>query len=151
MGEICCWSCHYPPLFKVLATTYRDPYNIQRCMNMATSAIKTCKSVDPKEELLIDLDVAINETKLTLGSLNQIKQTMLNNSNIISDSFCSSLSRFTFKPTFPFPKFVHWAVENYAPSTRQILSSYGTRVIVTINPKTLRKAFCLPIRNPNYV
>ena len=67
---------------------------------MATSSIKTCKSTDPKEEILIDLDASI---ELTLGTLSQIKQTISDNSNIISDSFCSSLSQFTIEPTFPFP------------------------------------------------
>ena len=118
---------------------------------MVTSAIKTCKSVDPKEELLIDLDATIKETKLTLGTLNQINQTILDNSNIISNSFYSSLSQFTIEPTFPFLKFVHWDEENYAPSLKQILSSNGTRVIVTVNLETLRKAFFLPIPNSNSV
>ena len=34
-----------------------------------TNTIKTYKSVDPKEELLIDLDVTIKEIELTLGTL----------------------------------------------------------------------------------
>ena len=34
---------------------------------------KTCKSIDLKEELLIDLDAEIKETKLTVGTLSQIK------------------------------------------------------------------------------
>ena len=116
---------------------------------MVTSTIKTYKSVDPKEELLIDVDATIKETELTLGTLNQIKKTILDNSNIISDSLCSSLSQFTIEPTFPFPEFVHWVVENYVSSTMQILSLDGTRVIITINAETLRKAFCLPIPNFN--
>ena len=118
---------------------------------MATSTIQTYKKVYPKKELLIDLDVAIKETESTLGTLSQIKQTILDNSNIISDTLCSSLSQFTIEPTFPFPEFIHWVVENYAPSTKQILFTDGTRVIVTINPKTLRKAFYLPIPKPNFV
>lgn len=77
---------------------------------MATVAIKSCKLVDPKEEFLVDLDSSIQENKLTLGSLDQIKQTILDNSNIISDSLCSSLSQFTLQPTFPYPEFVHWVV-----------------------------------------
>ena len=85
---------------------------------MVASAIKTCKSSDPHEELLVDLDASIQESILTLGYLNQIKQIIMDNSNIISDSFCSSLSQFTFESTFPYPKFVHWIVQNYVPSTR---------------------------------
>ena len=38
-----------------------------------THFIKTSKSIDPKEELLIDLDAAIKETKLTVGTLSQVK------------------------------------------------------------------------------
>ena len=110
---------------------------------MASPTTKTCKSIDPKEEHLVDLDDSIQETILTLGSLNQIKQTILNNLNIISDSFCSSLSQFTLEPTFPHPKFVHWVVHSYVPSTKQIISFNGSRIIVSINSETLRKALCL--------
>ena len=59
---------------------------------MASPAIKSCKSIDPGEDFLVDLDASIQETKLTLGSLSQIKQTILNNSDMISESFCSTLS-----------------------------------------------------------
>ena len=76
---------------------------------MASPAIKTCKSIHPSEEHLVDLDASIQETRLTLGSLSQIKQTILNNLNIISNSSCSSLSQFSMAPTFPHPEFVHWA------------------------------------------
>lgn len=111
---------------------------------MASPAIKTCKSIDPKEEYLVDLDASIQESILTLGSLNQIKQMILENSNIIYDSFCSSLSKFSLEPTFPHLEFVHWVVHNYVPSTIQIISCNGRRIIVSINSETLRKAFCLP-------
>ena len=111
---------------------------------MASPAIKTCKFVDPKEEYLVDLDASVKESMLTLGSFNQIKQTIMDNSNIISDSFYSSLSRFTLEPTFPHPDIVHWAVQNYVPSTKQIISYNGSRIIVSINSETLRKALCLP-------
>lgn len=60
-----------------------------------------------------------------------------------------SLSQFTIEPTFPFPEFVHWVVKNYVPSTKQILSVDGTRVIATINSKSLRKALFLLVPNPN--
>ena len=50
---------------------------------MVSPAIKSCKSIDPGEDFLVDLDASIQETKLTLGSLSQIKQTILNNSDII--------------------------------------------------------------------
>ena len=44
-----------PPPAKSLPT-------FKHSINMATRAIKTCKSVDLKEELLIDLDATIKET-----------------------------------------------------------------------------------------
>ena len=74
---------------------------------MASTTIKTCKLVDPKKEFLVDLDASIQENRLTLGTLDKIKQIIMDNSNIISDSFCSSLSQFTFEPTFPYPEFAH--------------------------------------------
>lgn len=118
---------------------------------MASTTIKTCKSVDPNEELLVDLDASIQENRLTLGTLDQIKHIIMDNSNIISDSFCSSLSQFNFEPTFPYPEFVHWTVQNYVPSTKHVLSSDGSRVILTLNSKTLRKTLCLPPSNPDAV
>ena len=101
---------------------------------MVTSTIKSCNQAYPKEELIVDLDVAIRENEFTLGTLSQIKQTILDNLNIISDSFYSSLSQFVIEPTFPYPEFIHWVVQNYAPSTIQILSLDGTKVITTISP-----------------
>ena len=85
---------------------------------MLTPAIKTCKSIDPREEFLIDLDAFIQETNLSLGPLSQIKQIMLSNSNMISETFCSTLSHFSLEPTFPHPELVHWAISNYVPSTK---------------------------------
>ena len=102
-----------------------------------------------KEELLIDIDIIIKETKLTFGNLIQVKETIMDNSNIVLHTFCSSLSQFTIEPTFPFPEFIHWTVKNYVPSTRQILYADGNRVIATINSESLRKALWLPIPNPN--
>ena len=68
---------------------------------MATSAIKSCKQADPKEEFIVYLDATIRENEFTLGTLNQIKQTIFENPNIIFDSLCSSLSQFAIEPTFP--------------------------------------------------
>lgn len=118
---------------------------------MASSAIKTCKQANTKEEFLIDLDASINENEITIGTLSHIKQTILDNPNIISKSFCSSLSQFAIEPTFPYPEFIHQVVQNYAHSTKQILSSDGNRVIDTINSETLRRHLCLPSPNPNVV
>ena len=115
---------------------------------MTTHFIQTYKSTDPKEQLLNDLDAEIKETKLTIGTLGKIKKTITDNSSIISETLCLSLSEVTVEPTFPFPEFIHWAVKNYVPSTKQILSADGTRVICTINFESLRKEFFLPIPNP---
>ena len=111
---------------------------------MVSPAIKSCKSIDPGEDFFIDLDASIQETNLTLGPLSQIKQTMLSNSNMISESFCSTLSQFSLEPTFPHPKLVHWVVSNYVPSTKQVISYDGSRIIVSINSQIVRKALFLP-------
>ena len=118
---------------------------------MASPAIKSCKSIDPKEDHLVDLDASIQETRFTLGSLSQIKKTILNNFDIISDSYCSSLSQFSLEPTFPHPEFIHWVVSNYVSSTKQVLSYDGSKIVVSINPQTLRKALCFPSANSNVV
>ena len=112
-------------------------------METATSAIQTCKSVDPTESYIIDLDALITETKLTIGNQSQIKNTISQSPELISEAFCSSLSQLTVKPTFPFPELIHWSAKNYALSSRQILSADGTRVICNINSQTVRRAFNL--------
>lgn len=109
--------------------------------------IQTCKAIVLKEELLIDLDATTKEIKFTIGTLSEIKKTIPESPNLILDAFSSSLSEFTIKPTFPFPEFVHWAVKNYVPSTKQFLSADGTQVICTINSGNLRKSFFLPNMN----
>ena len=111
---------------------------------MAYPAIKTCKSIDLGENFLIELDAFIKETNLTLGPLSQIKQILLSNSNMISENFRSTLSQFSLEPTFPHPELVHWAVSNYVPSTKQVISYDGSRIIVSINSQIVRKALCLP-------
>ena len=59
---------------------------------MASPAILSCKSIDPREDYLIDLDAFVRETNLTFGPLNHIKQFLLDNSNMISQGFCSNIS-----------------------------------------------------------
>ena len=64
---------------------------------------------------------------------------------MISESFCSNLSQFSLEPTFPHPQHVHWVVSNYVSSTKQVISYDGSRIIVSINSQTVRKALCLPL------
>ena len=118
---------------------------------MVSPAIKSCKSIDPREEFLIDLDASIQENKLTLESLSQIKQTTLNNSDMILEIFCSTLSQFSLEPTFPYPELIHWVVSNYVSSTKQVISYDGSRIIVSINSQSLRKSLCLLPANSEVV
>ena len=69
--------------------------------------IQTCKVTNLKEEYLIDLDVVVKVTKFTIGTLSQIKKTIAENPNLISDAFCSSFPEFTIETTLAFPEFVH--------------------------------------------
>ena len=59
---------------------------------MVSPAILSCKSIDPGEDYLIDLDAFVHETNLTFGPLSHIKQLLLDNSNMISQGFCSNIS-----------------------------------------------------------
>ena len=43
---------------------------------VAFTTIQTCKSLDPKEESISDLDAEIYETVLTLGNLTEIKNKL---------------------------------------------------------------------------
>ena len=75
---------------------------------MATIAtIQSCKSLDPKEDFIIDLDAEVYETVLTLGNLTEIKNKLTQIPNFIPYSFCSSLFEVSIKSTFPFPDFFH--------------------------------------------
>ena len=73
----------------------------------AITTIQSCKSLDPKEDLIIDLDAEIYETILMLANLTKIKNKLTQIPNFIPDSFCSSLFEVTIEKTFPFPYFVH--------------------------------------------
>ena len=74
---------------------------------VAFTTIQTCKSLDPKEEFISDLDAEIYKSVLTLGNLIEIKNKLTQISNFILDSLCSSLFEVTIEPTFPFPDFIH--------------------------------------------
>ena len=118
---------------------------------MASPTILSCKSIEPEEDYLIDLDAFVRETSLTFGPLSHIKQLLSDNSNIISQGFCSNISQFSLEPTFPHPKLVHWAFSNFVPSTKQIISYDGSKIIVSINSQVVRKALCLPLPIPEVV
>ena len=85
---------------------------------MTSPAILSCKSIDPGEDYLIDLDTFVRETSLTFGPLSYTKQLLSDNSNIISQDFCSNVSQFSLEPTFLYLELIHWAVSNFVPSTK---------------------------------
>ena len=107
--------------------------------DMASPVILSCKSIDPREDYLIDLDAFIRETNLTFGPLNHTKQLLMDNSNVISQTFCSNISQSALEPTFPYPELIHWAVSNFVPSTKQVISYDGSKIIVSINSKAIQK------------
>ena len=76
-------------------------------VDMASPAILSCKSIDPREDYLIDLEAFVHETNLTFGPLNHTKQLLADNSNIFSQSFCSNVLQFSLEPTFPYPELIH--------------------------------------------
>ena len=118
---------------------------------MASPAILSCKSIDPGEDYLIDLVAFLHETNLTFGPLSHIKQLLSDNSNIISQGFCSNVSQFSLEPTFPHLELAHWAVSNFVPSTKQIISYDGSRIIVSVNSQAVQKALCLLLPTPEVV
>ena len=118
---------------------------------MASPVILSCKSIDPREDYLIYLDAFVHETNLTFGPLNHTKQLLLDNLNIISQTFCSNVSQSSLEPTFPYPKLIHWAISNFVPSTKQIISYDGSKIIVSVNSQAIRKALCLPLSTPKDV
>ena len=74
---------------------------------MATFEISSCKSIDPAEDYLIDLDVFICETTLNFGPLHHTKQLLADNSHVISQTFCSNIAQFALEPTYPYPELIH--------------------------------------------
>ena len=118
---------------------------------MTTSAFLSCKSIDPAEDFVVDLDVSINETVLNFGPLHHTKQLLAENSQTVSPRLCSNLAQFALEPTYPYPELVHWAVSNFIPSTKQIISLDGNRILLSVNAQTVRKALCLPLPTPEVV
>ena len=111
---------------------------------VAISTIQTCKSLDPIEEFISDLDVEIYETILTLGNLTEIKNKLTQTPNFIPDTFWSSLFEVSIEPTFPFPDFIHWVKKNYVKSNSQILTSYDSHIVCTINYESVISSLGLP-------
>ena len=118
---------------------------------MKPSAFLSCKSLDPSEDFVIDLDTPISKTILNFGPLHHTKQLLADNAHIISPRLCSNLAQFALEPTYPYPELVHWSVSNFVPSTKQIISYDGERIILSINTQTVRKALCLPPPTPDVV
>ena len=118
---------------------------------MAASAFLSCKSLDPAEDFVVDLDTPISETILHFGPLHHTKQLLADNSQTVSPRLCSNLSQFALEPTYPYPELVHWSVSNFIPSTKQIISYDGNRILLSINAQTVRKALCLPLPTPEVV
>ena len=118
---------------------------------MATSAISSCKSIDPAEDFVIDLDVFISETTLNFSPLHHTKQLLADNSHAISQSFCSNIAQFALEPTYPCPELVHWVVSNFIPSTKQVISYDGNKIILSVNSHAVRKALCLLLPTPEVV
>ena len=118
---------------------------------MATPAFSSCKSIDPAKDFVIDLDVFVNETTLNFGPLHHTKQLLANNSYTISQSFYSNLSQFALEPTYPYPKLVHWVIFDFVPSTKQVISYDGSKIILSVNAQVVRKALCLPLPTPEVV
>ena len=114
-------------------------------MMNTTSMIKFCKPLDLKEEHIVDLYTGIAETFLTGRNLTEIKSKISKNPNLISTKFYSSLFYIVIEPNFPFPEFVHWIEKNYVKSKRQVLSSYGSRVICQVNSDSVKRLLGLPL------
>ena len=80
------------------------------------TTIQSCKSLDPKEDLITDLDAEIYETVPMLGNLTKTKNKLTQIPNFIPNIFFSSLFEVTIEPTFPFLDFAHWVEKNYVKS-----------------------------------
>lgn len=100
---------------------------------VSIASIQTYKSLDPKEDLIFDLDAKIYETVLALRCLTNIKNKLTQIPNFIPNTLCSLLFKVTIKPTFPFPYFIHWVKKNDVKSISKILTSNGARIVCTIN------------------
>ena len=118
---------------------------------MEPATFPSCKSLDPSEDVIVDLDSPISETILRFGPLHHTKQLLADNAHAISPRLCSNLAQFSIEPTYPYPELVHWSVSNFVPSTKQIISFDGERIVLPVNAQTVRKALCLPLPTPDVV
>lgn len=131
-----------------LETNNLLPVKTEDAQIAAIPTIQSCKLLDPKEDSITDLDAKVCETIMTLGNLTEIKKKLTQIPNFILDNFYSSLFEVTIEPTFPFQDFVHWIVKNYVKSSSEVLTSDGSRVICTINTKSVTSSLGLPILTP---
>ena len=118
---------------------------------MEPATFPSCKSLDPSEDVIVDLDTPISEAILSFGPLHHTKQLLADNAHTISPRLCSNLAQFSIEPTYPYPELVHWSVSNFVPSTKQIISFDGERIVLSVNAQTVRKALCLPLPTPDVV
>ena len=118
---------------------------------MEASAFLSCKSLDPAEDFVVDLDTPISETTLNFGPLHHTKQLLADNAHTISPRLCSNLAQFALEPTYPYLELVHWSISNFVPSTKQVILYDGERIILSVNVQTVRKALCLPLPTPKVV
>ena len=80
------------PIESAIIQEYLTYSQLATEFDMASPTILSYKSIDPREDYLIDFDAFIHETNLTFGPLSHIKQVLLNNSNMIFKGFCSNIS-----------------------------------------------------------
>jgi hypothetical protein len=81
-----------PPLKPVDGQKAPDRIQAADWFVMAASTFLSCKSLDPAEDFVIDLDTPISETVLNFGSLHHTKQLLADNFQTVSPRLYSNLS-----------------------------------------------------------
>ena len=91
--------------------------------------IVVCKDLDAEQELMVDLDGEVFETKITLGSVTELKSTIESENTLISRLIQNVVNGFVLEPTFIFREFVQCVVSSYSSENRIIMNSFRMKVL----------------------
>lgn len=98
--------------------------------------------VNPNEQgtqdSFVDLYGNVFETQIELGLISELKSLVKIIPIVISQSNVELAKNYNIKPSFIFPKFIHWSASNYVIESWIVMSSNASRVVCGENSQNIR-------------